>query len=569
MKRRALLGELLKSSGCVSQSDLEHALLLQGKTGERIGEILRKLGCVREENIVDALAAQYDVPSVELAHVRIQDSLMEKIPFHLMKRYGLIPVSENGGSISVAVADPFNIVALDHIRSYVKKQLSVALAPETEIRAKLADYEARVGAQALEKREEIAERSGAQADSLRNALRGVDDELRAPDAPVVKLVETLILEAFKRRASDVHIEPMSNRLAVRYRIDGVLHEVPPPPRSLQEAMVSRVKIMAHLDIAEKRLPQDGRIALKLLGRDIDFRVSTIPSVHGEAVVLRILARDQLLLPMNELGFSSHDEERWRKLIGIPNGIVLVTGPTGSGKTTTLYTSLAVINRTSRKIITVEDPIEYQLSGVNQVQVKPQIGLTFAAGLRSILRQAPNVILVGEIRDFETAQIAIEAALTGHLVFSTLHTNDAPGAITRLIDMNLKPYLVASSVQAILAQRLVRLICPACKSLERPSREVLEALKLTLEAPSERLFARGKGCEACSFTGYRGRRAIFELLMMTDELREMVYQKPSSTQVRARARELGMTTLREDGLRKVFAGLTTLEEVYRVTQADLR
>jgi len=393
------------------------------------------------------------------------------------------------------------------------------------------------------------------------------DDLSGDEAPIVKLVSQLVLGAFEHRASDIHIEPFKDRIRVRYRIDGILHEIKTLPQSLQGTVTSRLKIMAKLDIAEKRLPQDGRIKLKIAHNDVDFRVSTLPSIYGESIVLRILDRSSLELDMSAIGFAAREEQEFRNLINLPNGVILVTGPTGSGKTTTLYTALHAINRPDRKIITVEDPIEYQLSGINQVQTKPSIGLTFANALRSILRQAPNIIMIGEIRDAETASIAIEASLTGHLVFSTLHTNDAPGAVIRLIDMGIKPYLVASSVQAVIAQRLVRSICPHCKEPITPSAQVLHLLHIKTEDIAGAQFYKGKGCDACSHTGYSGRVAIFELFKFTDDIRALLYKKVSRSILRDRARQHGMRSLREDGMQKVIEGITTLEEVVRVTQSD--
>jgi general secretion pathway protein E/type IV pilus assembly protein PilB len=394
-----------------------------------------------------------------------------------------------------------------------------------------------------------------------------EDEVTEADAPIIKLVSLIILEAFRSRASDIHLEPLEKKFRVRYRVDGVLHEVESPPKRLQSAIVSRVKIMANMSIAEKRLPQDGRIQINVMGRDLDLRVSAIPSSHGESIVMRILDKESLQLGLPKLGFLSDDQQTFERLIGLSDGILLVTGPTGSGKTTTLYACLNYINRPDRKIITVEDPVEYQLSGINQVHVRSDIGLTFASALRSILRQAPNIIMIGEIRDMETAEIAVNASLTGHLVFSTLHTNDAPSAVTRLIDIGVKPFLVASSVRGIMAQRLVRKVCEKCKEPAQADERELRLLGPAAARVAEAQLYRGRGCADCNHTGYRGRLGIFEILVINDEIRHMIYERISASQLRGRARELGMRTLREDGLRKVVSGVTTLDEVFRVTMGD--
>ena len=385
------------------------------------------------------------------------------------------------------------------------------------------------------------------------------------DAPIIKLVNLIINEAVKERASDIHVEPLEKKFRVRYRIDGVLHEVPGPPKRLEGSVISRVKIMAGMDIAEKRLPQDGRIKMASGKKELDIRVSSLPGIHGESMVMRILDKTNFLVGLEDMGFFPKERKDFEKLVNLPNGMMLVTGPTGSGKTTTLYATLSHINQKERKVITIEDPVEYQLDGINQVQVKSQIGLTLVSGLRSMLRQAPDIIMVGEIRDLETAQIVVQSALTGHLIFSTLHTNDACGAITRLIDMGVKPYLVSSTVQGVLAQRLVRTICPSCREAYKPSEEEAKILSLSPEEANSIELYRGKGCPACADTGFKGRMGIFELFVMTDEVRELVLKNVSGIELNKKAKESGMKGLKDDGLEKVKRGYTTVEEVMRVTQ----
>ena len=397
------------------------------------------------------------------------------------------------------------------------------------------------------------------------ALEADDGSTVDADAPIIKLVNSIIVEAFKMRASDIHLEPLAKTFRVRYRIDGVMHEVKSPPKKLQASIISRLKIQSNMSIAERRIPQDGRIQTKVGGKTIDLRVSCIPTNHGESIVMRILDKEGLRLGLAELGFFSDDQQTFERIIGLPDGILLVTGPTGSGKTTTLYSCLNFINRPDRKIITVEDPVEYQLAGINQVQVSETVGLSFAMALRSMLRQAPNVIMLGEIRDMETASIAINASLTGHLVFSTLHTNDAPGAVTRLIDIGVKPFLVASSTRCLMAQRLVRKICKRCGEPYQPEESELKSLNIDPSAAGAN-FRRGKGCNECS-NGHRGRMGIFEIFVIDDEARKLIYEKVPASVLRTRAREMGMRTLREDGARKVLAGLTTPEEVIRATVGD--
>jgi len=562
-----IIEEMLKGTGLLKAEDIKDALRQQRDTRERLGLILLRKGCITDENIRNVVTAQIGAEVQETQSLKIDQDVSRKVPMTFAYHHRVVPIKFENDIITIATDNPFNFLAFGNFKFFLGYNIEGILTTEEDIDELLEKY--------------YGLKEGAPIDAL---VAGMDTKMKAApgeieeekeevvlkekETPVVKLVSLLIAEAFKKRASDIHIEPLENKFRIRYRIDGVLHEVPGPPKRLQASVISRVKIMAGMDIAEKRLPQDGRIRIEIGGKELDLRVSTLPAIYGESVVLRILDKSSFLFGLKELGFMAEDEKKFECLIKAPNGIFLVTGPTGSGKTTTLYASLSHINGPDRKLITVEDPVEYQISGINQVQVKPQINLTFATGLRSILRQAPDVIMVGEIRDFETAQVAIQAALTGHLVFSTLHTNDAPGAVTRLIDMGIKPYLVASSVQAVLAQRLVRVICPSCKTEYKPSKEEIMAVNLKPEQLKNAKFYRGKGCDECANTGYKGRIGIFELLVMSDEVREVVFEKVSSNIIKEKAKALGMVTLREDGVRKVLKGMTTISEVMRVTQQDV-
>jgi general secretion pathway protein E len=467
----------------------------------------------------------------------------------------------------VATAQPLVTAPLDDVRLLLSKPVTPVVAPSRDIVSCINQAYERTGDSA----EQVIEDLGAESlDSLATALREEPRDLleAADEAPIIKLVNSLLFEAAKKRASDIHVEPFERDLLIRYRIDGILYNVLTPPKRLQASIISRIKIMAGLNIAEKRLPQDGRISIKIAGRDVDIRVSAIPTAHGERLVLRLLDKGTLLLQLTEIGLDAERLKILNRLIRLSHGIVLVTGPTGSGKTTTLYAALNTINAPDKNIITIEDPIEYQLRGVGQMQVNPKINLTFAAGLRSILRQDPDVIMVGEIRDGETAEIAIHASLTGHLVFSTLHTNDAAGAITRLLDMGIEPFLVASSLVAIVAQRLVRALCPACRHPYHPNGDELAKLGIRADRTPEPTCFRAVGCAECLSTGYRGRTGIYEILVLDDDLRALILSKADANAIKARAMEHGMRTLREDGAQKVLSGITTTEEVLRVTAEDM-
>jgi general secretion pathway protein E len=493
---------------------------------------------------------------------KIESAVVTRIPIGVAKRYKFVPIQVKGDTIVVATAFPLDLQTLDELRFMLQQKVSLVAAPEHEImRAINLLYD-----QETDNPQEVVQGLAGEEeeeDKLLHELEVVEDLLDdASEAPVIKLVNLFVSQAIRARASDIHLEPYQKEVNIRYRIDGVLYNMHTLPRRFHAAVISRVKIMAKLDIAEKRLPQDGRIMIKIADKDVDIRVSIIPTTFGERIVLRLLDKRSIFYGLEDIGLSPDKLEVVNRLIRGANGIILVTGPTGSGKTTTLYGALDKINSPDKNIITIEDPVEYQLQGVGQIQVNPKIGLTFATGLRSIVRQDPDVILVGEIRDLETAEIAIHAALTGHLVFSTLHTNDAPGAITRLIDMGIEPFLVVSSVVAIGAQRLVRVICPACKEAYKPDRTLLEELGL---AAARKTFYRGRGCPECLNTGYRGRTGIYEFLLVDDAVRSLVLKTSDSVTIKTEAVKRGMTTLRDDGIRKVLEGQTTIEEVLRVTQ----
>jgi general secretion pathway protein E/type IV pilus assembly protein PilB len=528
--------------------------------GRGLDEALRACSAVTEDRLLRFLAGEFDLPYVEVDACQLDAKLVSRFPAKILLDHQLLPLREENGALVVIASRLFDTTGTDELRVAADRDIRVALAPAADIERTLHQLLG-VGADTLQTLTEGIE--------ILDEQPGDDIDLAddAEDASIIKFVNQVLTEAIGRRATDVHFEPFEDQLRVRYRIDGVLAEanIPPSVSRFRAAIVSRLKILSHLDIAEKRLPQDGRVKLKVSGREIDVRVSVIPMLHGEAVVLRLLDRSATMLGLENLGMGADDFRTFRRILGLPHGIVLVTGPTGSGKTTTLYAGLAEINKIDRKIVTIEDPIEYELRGVNQIQVSDKAGLTFARGLRSILRHDPDVILVGEIRDRETAAIAVQASLTGHLVFSTLHTNDAPGALTRLVDMGIEPYLVASSLELVMAQRLVRLICPACREeLPEPEAERVRA-ELGDELPAT--LYRGRGCRECQGCGYRGRQGIFEMMPVSDEIRAMLLNNASANEIRKIAVTEGLNGLREDGLRQVWTGRTTLEEVLRVTKDD--
>ncbi|MDD3604425.1 MAG: type II secretion system ATPase GspE [Kiritimatiellae bacterium] len=557
--------EILESVGLITRAQAEEALTAAREEDKDVQDVLVEKEMASKLDILKTLAYQFGMETVSLANMEVTQEVIDFVPNKIARRYKIVPVYKNENTLTVALSDPLDVETLDSLRYLLKCNVEGVVAPAEEIEVALNHYYAHTPETVETMLEEITE--GTVAVPTGAEILAEDGEATEADAPIIKLVSLIILEAFRSRASDIHLEPLARQFRVRYRIDGVLHEVESPPKRLQSAIISRVKIMANMKIAEKRVPQDGRIQVNVMGRDLDLRVSSIPTNHGESIVMRILDKQGLMLGLPELGFLADDQKVFERLIGLPDGILLVTGPTGSGKTTTLYGCLNEINRPDRKIITVEDPVEYQLSGINQVHVRSDIGLTFASALRSILRQAPNIIMIGEIRDIETAEIAVNASLTGHLVFSTLHTNDAPSAITRLIDIGVKPFLVASSTRAIMAQRLVRKICPKCKEEYKPSEAEYRLLGPAAAQLREAQLFHGRGCNECNLTGYRGRLGIFEIFVINDEVRHMIYDQTSAAELRQRARELGMRTLREDGLRKVISGTTTMEEVLRVTMGD--
>lgn len=548
--------DLLIEKGVITKEQADKAREEVSRTGMPIEKALERLGFISEVEIAQTLAEALGIPFMDLTEYLIDPDVLKLVPESVAKKYRAVPLFKIGETLTVAMSDPQDIIALDEIRlkSGITSIEPVLSTPDM-IQGVIDQYYGALGsAQELVKG----------LDKEKSAAAGLETGERAETAeesPVIKLVNLILIQAVKDRASDVHIEPAEDKVVVRYRIDGILHEVQKIPKHLHPAVCSRIKIMAKMDISETRLPQDGRINLNMENRNLDLRVSSFPTIYGENIVLRILDKSSVLIGLTELGFSDKDLKDFEKVIRRPNGIILVTGPTGSGKTTTLYSALSAINSSDKNIITIEDPVEYELPMIRQTQVNPKAGLTFANGLRSILRQDPDIIMVGEIRDLETAEIAIQASLTGHLVFSTLHTNDAASALTRLLDMGVEPYLISSSVIAILAQRLVRLICAKCKQQYVISAEELKDLNL---AGDIQLFV-GKGCAQCKNTGLTGRIGIFELLVMNDEIKGMVTAKQSAGEIKKKAREAGMRTLFDDGLEKVKSGLTTVEELLRVTE----
>ena len=564
------LGQLLIEGNLITEEHLNNALEAQAKNGGRLGTTLINMGVIDEEQLINFLSKQYDAPAINLHEYDIDPSITKFIPHEVVMKYHIFPVAKVGATLTIAMADPSNVFAIDDVKFMTGYNVEPVVASEVSIS------------------ESIAEHYGSSSDSLQtvmDSLEGKDTDAidfvheeeedvdiadlkqAVEEAPVVKLVNLILSEAIDRGGSDVHIEPYEKTFRVRYRIDGVLYDVMQPPPRLRAALSSRIKIMAELDIAERRLPQDGRIKLKIRGKPVDLRVSTLPTLFGEKIVMRILDKSNLELDLTKLGFEEGALEHFSEAINSPYGMVLVTGPTGSGKTTSLYSALSTINKVDVNIMTVEDPVEYNLLGINQVHVKDEIGLSFAAALRSFLRQDPDIVMVGEIRDFETAEIAVKAALTGHLVLSTLHTNDAPSTISRLLNMGVEPFLVSASVLLILAQRLCRKICTNCKEEENIPAPALVKIGLTEEEAGNAKCFKGKGCSKCNDTGYKGRIALYEVMPISDEIRELILEGASSSEIKSSAVRLGMKTLRMSGLTKLMEGVTTMEEVLRVTFGD--
>ncbi len=562
-KQGKRLGEILVGWGVISQAAVDEGLQHAETEGLRIGEALVNLGLADEEDVTKALASQFDMEYIDLDSNAVQSAELSLIPEELIRKHLVLPLSQEDGQLKVIITDPLDLETLDMLRFRLGCELDPSLSSKTNMRTYI-DHFVRSDV-SIDQAVLDLERSAEQL-AMGQAL-GHGEELDEDAAPIIRLVTMIISEAVNMRASDIHIEPMADRVRVRYRVDGICLERDNIPKQMQGPVINRVKIMAGIDLAERRLPQDGRIKMDIAGSKIDFRVSALPAYHGESVVLRILRPESARIGLESLGLEPEDNEVFMRIIKRPNGIFLVTGPTGSGKTTTLYSALNKLNRPDRKIITAEDPVEYNFPGINQCQVNDQIGFTFASILRSMLRQAPNIILVGEIRDLEVAEVAIQAALTGHLVFSTLHTNDAPSAITRLIDMGVKPFLVASSIQAVLAQRLVRVICSNCKEVyPDPDPSILRLIGFTPDDIENTTFYRGRGCNACSGSGYRGRQAIFELMQMNQTIRELAFNRAPVSEVRRAALSSGMKNLAADGRMKIKKGITTPDELVRITQA---
>ncbi len=565
----AKLGELLVHNKLINEDQLKKAIELQQKESGRLGSNLIKLGFLSEEELVSFLSKQYGVPAINLSDYGIDSSITKFIHQEVSQKYQIIPVARVGATLTIAMVDPSNVFAIDDVKFMTGYNVEPVVAAESAIREAIAEHYGQSDALQTVV-DDLAKTNGDLVDFVHETEDEVDiADLKAAveDAPVVKLVNLILSEAIGKGASDIHLEPYEKNFRVRYRIDGVLYDVMQPPLKLKAALSSRIKIMSELDIAERRLPQDGRIKLKAKGRAVDLRVSTLPTLFEKKIVMRILDKSSLVLDLTKLGFEQKAMENFEEAISSPFGMVLVTGPTGSGKTTTLYSALTTVNTVDVNIMTSEDPVEYNLPGINQVQVREEIGLTFAAALRSFLRQDPDIIMVGEIRDFETAEIAVKAALTGHLVLSTLHTNDAPSTISRLLNMGIEPFLVSASVLLILAQRLARRVCQQCKEVEDVPVPALVKIGFSEEEAKEIKCYKGKGCGACSDTGYKGRIALYEVMPVKDELKELILEGASAAEIKKAAIRLDMKTLRMSGLTKIKEGVTSVEEILRVTFGD--
>jgi type IV pilus assembly protein PilB len=563
-KGRRLLGQVLKGMGLLHEGNIQQALSQQKQEGGLIGGILVKLGVITEEDLTKGLAEQAGLEMVSLRDAKITEDLLGMVPASTATAYRVVPFSFDGTTLRVALADPSSITVLDDLRFMVSaSDVQAVLAGEKQVdealRKLYAGREETVDGAVKDLARELKS-----SEKRKEAFDLEDPAQAAVAAPVVKLLNLILLQAVKDKASDVHFEPFEDEFKIRYRIDGVLYEMAPPPKELAQAVISRIKVMSNLDIAETRVPQDGRIELTIMGRAVDLRVSTLPTMFGESVVMRVLDRSVVSLDLENLGLRDEELGVLRKLNTLPNGIILVTGPTGSGKTTTLYSALREANDPEVKIITTEDPVEYDLEGIIQIQINDEIGLTYASCLRSILRQDPDKILVGEIRDLETASISVEASLTGHVVFSTLHTNDAPSAVTRMLEIGVEPFLIAATLEAVVAQRLVRRVCPDCQTTFKPDASMLFELGIREEQIGGKKFNRGTGCASCNNTGYRGRSGIFEIMLVNEEIKQLIMDRASSDAIRRVARKSGMRTLRDSGLLAIYDGTTTADEVLHET-----
>ncbi len=556
---------ILIRQGTISADQLAEARRVAKTSGKKVSDQLVILGYATADEVMRAIAKEHSLEFVDLNEVVIPPSVVELVPESVARENAILPMAEDDGALKVIVSDPLDLDTFEKLRFILNRKVDIALAPRENILESINRHYGQMEDQSADSMLQEFTDTAIDFTETEQEAEGSEEVIDETSAPIVRLVQLMITEAVTMRASDIHVEPFEDRVRIRYRIDGVLVERDSPPRRLLGALLSRIKILANMDIAERRRPQDGRIKVTVGEKQLDLRVSILPTNHGQSAVMRVLDKDSIKVGVRQLGLSENDFRSFKNLIRRPNGIILVTGPTGSGKTTTLYAALNELNRPDTKIITAEDPVEYYLPGVNQVEVKHHIGLDFAKIIRAMLRQAPNVILVGEMRDNETAQMGIQASLTGHLVFSTLHTNDAPGAITRMIDMGVPSYLVSSSVIAVLAQRLVRVVCSKCKQPHKPTDAQLEAAGITPEMAANARFMKGKGCGNCSKSGYRGRLGIFELMLMTNKIREQAFVGVSTQELRKAALSQGMTTLYSDGIRKVLNGTTTIEEVFRVAK----
>lgn len=561
-RTKKLLGQILKEMKLIHEGMVQEALAIQREQGGQIGQILIKNGHLTDADLQMALARQAGIEMVDLQQVQFTPELLERVDANTAKMFNCIPVRQEPGKLIVAIGNPQNTALLDDLRFMTGGEVEGVLAPDKQIEALVNQHYGSAQDSMAALVDEMVSEMGPATGPARGGVDLADSEAMANSPPVIKLLQYILFQAIRDRASDIHLEPFEGDFKIRYRVDGALYELEAPPQNLSLPLISRVKVMSGLDIAETRLPQDGRIELTVAGRPVDLRVSTLPTMFGESCVIRVLDRSVVSLDLENVGLREQELEQMKQLIKLPHGIVLVTGPTGSGKTTTLYSALNFANDVGVKIITTEDPVEYELDGISQIQVNEEIGVTYAKCLRAILRQDPDMILVGEIRDLDTAQIAVEASLTGHVVFSTLHTNDAPQAVTRLLDLGIEPFLVAATVEAIIAQRLVRTICEHCKVFYEPSDEVLLELELEPGSLEGKRFAYGKGCNRCNGTGHKGRTAIFETLIVTDSIRQMILDGASADELRDQARREGLRTLRESGLTAIFEGRTTVEEVIR-------